>query len=163
MKKNSHIKNAIRGFVLLGLSCCLFMTACNKEVDVVASKNGSFSANVAGTSMTGAELLDFSYITNNDEFLESPYAEIHLAGTNAVIDISLVNPAAKLYPLAGTNAEAGVVLNVNGIMYEGTTASQFIITEATSSKISGTISGTFKNVSSAATVQITNGSFTAQF
>jgi hypothetical protein len=166
MKKNLPFKSAIKATLLLGVCSTLLLTACKKSsnnVEPAASKTASFSAKVAGVAVGGTQFIDESYITTNDEFLEMPYAEIHIAGGNNVLDIMLANPAVKQYSLGVANTEAGVNLLVNGILYEATSAATFNITEATQSKISGTIAGTFKNVSNTNTIQVTEGNFTAQF
>jgi hypothetical protein len=166
MKKNLHFKNAFKTLFLLSLSCCVIFVACKKSsnnIDPVVSKTGNFSANVAGAVVNGSEFSDESYITTNDEFLEVPYAEIHLAGGNNMIDIMITNPTVKQYTTGGSSTEAGITFSVNGTVYAATSTSVLKITEATASKISGTISGTFLNTNTNATVQVTDGSFTAQF
>jgi hypothetical protein len=167
MKKNLSVKSAIKAMLLQCVCSTLLLTACkkssNNNVEPAASKTGSFSAKVAGVAVGGTQFIDESYITTNDEFLEMPYAEIHIAGGNNVLDIMLANPAVKQYSLGVANSEAGVNLVFNGVMYEATSAATFNIIEATQSKISGTIAGTFKNVTNSNTIQVTEGNFTAQF
>jgi hypothetical protein len=166
MKKNLHFKNAFKTLFLLSFSCCILFVACKKsgnDVEPTLPKTGNFSANVAGTVITGSQFVEDSYITTNDEFLEIPYAEIHLAGGNNMIDIMLPNPSVKQYSVGGASAEAGITITVNGVIYEATNTAILKITEASANKISGTISGTFKNVMNTTTVQVTDGSFTTQF
>jgi hypothetical protein len=166
MKKNLHFKNAFKTLFLLSFSCCILFVACKKsgnDVEPTMPKTGNFSANVAGTVITGSQFIEDSYITTNDEFLEIPYAEIHLAGGNNMITIMLANPSVKQYTTGGNSEEAGITISINGIIYAATSTSVLKITEATASKISGTISGPFENTNTGATVQVTDGSFTTQF
>jgi hypothetical protein len=142
------------------------LVACKKSdspAETPVTKNAKFSLDISGTTSSGTEFLDHSFITTNDEVLAIPYAEIHIAGANGMIDVLITNPTVKQYNIDGTSTEGAVVLSTNGIVYEATSTSVLSITEATSSKISGTVSGAFKNVNTGATVQVTNGSFSAQF
>jgi hypothetical protein len=167
MKKNVQFKKSFKALLLLVLCSSIAFVACKKKdtpaVDIPVTKNAKFSADVNGTNATGTDFLDFSYITTNDEFLEVPYTEIHIAGSNSTLDVMIANPTVKQYNLGNTSPDAGLTLSLNGSIYEATASSVLNITEATASKISGTISGTFKNVNTGANAQITNGSFSAQF
>jgi hypothetical protein len=164
MKKTIQIKKALNALLLLSFSCFTLLVSCKKSTNNVdAEKSANFSVTVDGAAVNGTEFLDESYITTNDEFLETAYAEIHIAGANTLLDVMIANPTVKQYSLGGASSETGVLINVNGTIYEPSTTAVLNITEATSSKIVGNISGTFTNVNSAATAQITNGSFTAQF
>jgi hypothetical protein len=166
MKKNVQFQKGLKTLFLLVFSCCALLVACKKTdtpVEPPITQGAKFSMDISGTSATGTEFFDHSYITTNDEFLAVPYAEIHIGGSNSMFDLMIANPTVKQYSVSATSTEAGLAINANGILYEGTSTSVLNITEVTSSKITGTVSGTFKNVSSGATVQITNGSFSAQF
>jgi hypothetical protein len=166
MKKKLQFKNGLKAIFLLGFSCCVMLVACKKTdgpTEVPTIKNAKFSADVNGTSATGTEFLEDSYITTNDEFLAIPYAEIHIAGSNSMLDLMIASPTVKQYNVGNTSSEAGIVIQVNGTIYEATNTSVLNVTEATGSKIAGTISGTFKNVATGATVTVSNGNFSAQF
>jgi hypothetical protein len=167
MKKNVQFQKGLKALFLVVFSCCALLLACKKTdtpVEVPATvKNAKFSMDVNGTNATGTDFLDFSYITANDEFLEVPYTEIHIAGSNSTLDVMIANPTVKQYSFNGTSSDAGILLNVSGEIYEATSTSVLNITEATTSKISGNVSGAFKNVNTGATVQLTNGNFSAQF
>jgi hypothetical protein len=164
MKRNLQIKSSIKFLLVLGIICVTFLQSCKKNSDVPATvKEAKFSADVNGTAASGNSLLEESYTTTNDEFLGTAYTELHISGSNTILDIMIANPSVKQYNVGAANAEAGLVLNVNGTLYEATSNTLLNITEATDSKISGTFSGTLKNINTTATVQVNNGSFTAQF
>lgn len=164
MKKKLHLKKVHTSIALLCICCIILFTSCNKnESNVPVVRGATFTADVNGVSSTGADFLDFSYSTSNDEFLETPYTEIHIAGSNALLAVMIANPTAKQFSLGASNAEAGVLLTLGGTLYEATNTAILVITEATSTKLIGTISGTFSNVNTGANIQVTKISFTAQF
>jgi hypothetical protein len=146
--------------------CCTIMVACKKKDtpnNTVPSKEAKFTVDISGTTVSGSNFLGISYITANDEDYGIPYAEIHIAGTNCMLDVLINNPTVKQYNVSAASDEAGIILQANGSNYETTNTSVLNITEATASKISGTISGTFLNETTGAAVTLTNCSFSAQF
>jgi hypothetical protein len=166
MKKIVQLKKRLEAILLIILCCSVALIACKKKdspIDTAPVKEAKFSATVNGAAVSGAGVSDDSFITTNDEFTGAAYAEIHIAGTNTTLEIMIENPTVKQYDVTPNSNEASLILTVNDVMCETTSTSVLNITEATASKISGTISGAFKNLSSGATVTVSNGSFSSQF
>lgn len=166
MQKKIYSKISFKQIITAFIICCTVLVSCKKTDapdNTTPVKEAKFSADVNGVAVSGSNFLDISYITTNDEDYGVPYAEIHIAGTNAMLDVMINNPTVKQYNISAASDEAGIVLQANGNTYETTGTTVLNITEATASKISGTISGTFTNEITGATITVSNCSFSAQF
>jgi transglutaminase/protease-like cytokinesis protein 3 len=150
--------------LLLALVMVVLIPSCKKSnVDEVVQKDASFALTVNNGSFSGNQIGEESYITQTDEFIDVPYAELHLAGTDVKLDVMFANPSVKQYSFATANEEAGITLSANNTVYSPGSNAVVNITKIGSNNIAGTIAGTFKDVNGGADITITSGNFNVQF
>ncbi len=165
MKAKENFLQKKSAALLMALFMVMLIASCKKNNidDTAQPKGASFTITASNATFAGTEISDDSYMTATDEFIEGPYTELHLGGTNVKLDVMFANPSVKQYAFSSTNDEAAVVLSANNTVYSPSSNVIVTITKLGSNNISGTITGTFKDVNGGADLIITNGNFTVQF